>query len=157
RAGAAYFHEVESPDLARTFHYARVSGDPVQCYRPRFSKVAYLIQMPTVDLPRTIAREKGGPLTEADREELERRTADARRWLATSAPEHYKFEVHASLPPMVSSLTRAQRQYLGRVAESLASRAWTGEALHAHLHALKAEMNLTPREAFGAIYQAFLG
>ena len=157
RAAAAYFHEVESPDLARTFHYARVSGDPVQCYRPRFSKVAYLLQMPTVDLPRTVAREKGGPLTEADREELERRTADARRWLATYAPEHYKFEVHASLPPTVSSLTRAQRQYLARVAESLASRAWTGEALHAHLHALKAEMNLTPREAFGAIYQAFLG
>ena len=157
RAAASYFHEVETPDLARTFHYARVSGDPVQCYRPRFSKVAYLLQMPTVDLPRTIAREKGGPLTEADREELERRVGDARRWLAAYAPEHYKFEIHSSLPPTVSSLTRAQRQYLARVAESLASQAWTGEALHTYLHELKAEMNLTPREAFGAIYQAFLG
>jgi lysyl-tRNA synthetase class 1 len=157
RAAAAYFHEVETPDLARTLHYARVSGDPAHSYRPRFSKVAYLLQMPTVDLSRTVAREKGAPLTEADREELERRVADARRWLAAYAPEHYKFEVHASLPATVSSLTRAQRQYLSRVAESLASRAWTGEALHEHLHALKTELSLTPREAFGAIYQAFLG
>ncbi len=157
RAAAAYFHEVETPDLARTLHYARVSGDPAHCYRPRFSKVAYLLQMPTVDLSRTVAREKGAPLTEADREELEGRVADARRWLSAYAPEHYKFEVHASLPATVSSLTRAQRQYLSRVAESLASRAWTGEALHEHLHALKTQLSLTPREAFGAIYQAFLG
>lgn len=157
RAAAAYFHEIDMPDLARTFHYAKVSGDPVPAYRPRFSKVAYLLQMPAVDLPRMIAREKGAPLTEADREELERRIADARRWLAIYAPEHYKFEVHASLPPSVSSLTRAQRQYLARIAEGLGSHVWTGEALHAHLHELKNELTLSPREAFGAIYQAFLG
>jgi lysyl-tRNA synthetase, class I len=157
RAAAAYFREAENPDLARTFYYSRIAGDPPRSYRPRFAKVAYLLQMPTVDLPRAIAREKGGPLTEADREELDHRVADARRWLAAYAPEHYKFEVLAHLPTSVAMLTRVQRQYLARVAESLGGRAWTGEELHAHLHALKAEMGLTPREAFGAIYQAFLG
>jgi lysyl-tRNA synthetase class 1 len=157
RAAAAYFHEAENPDLARTFYYSRIAGDPPRSYRPRFAKVAYLLQMPTVDLPRAIAREKGAPLTEADREELEHRVADARRWLTAYAPEHYKFEVLARLPTSVAMLTRVQRQYLARIAESLGGRAWTGEELHAHLHALKAEMGLTPREAFGAIYQAFLG
>lgn len=157
RAAAAYFHEAENPDLARTFYYARIAGDPPRCYRPRFSKVAYLVQMPTVDLPRAVAREKGAPLTAADREELDRRIADAHRWLATYAPEHYKFEIHSSLPPAAAALTRAQRQYLARIAESLGAHPWAGDELHAHLHALKAEMGLTPREAFGAIYQAFLG
>jgi len=157
RAAAAYFRDLDNPDLARTFYFARIAGDPPRCYRPRFAKVAHLIQMPAVDLARVVAREKGAPLTEADREELERRIADARRWLAAYAPEHYKFEVHASLPTAAAALTRAQRQYLARVAESLSARAWTGEELHAHLHALRAEMTLTPREAFGAIYQAFLG
>ena len=157
RAAAAYFHEVENPDLARTFHYARIGGEPARCYRPRFAKVAYLIQMPTVDLPRVVAREKGAPLTVADREELERRTADARRWLIAYAPDHYKFEIHASVPISAATLTRAQREFLARIAESLAARTWSGEELHAYLHALKAEMNLSPREAFGAIYQAFLG
>ena len=157
RAAAAYFRDLDNPDLARTFYFARIAGDPPRCYRPRFAKVAHLIQMPAVDLARVVAREKGAPLTEADREELERRIADARRWLAAYAPEHYKFEVHSSLPKAVATLTRAQRQYLARVAESLSARAWAGEELHAHLHALRAEMGLTPRDAFGAIYQAFLG
>jgi lysyl-tRNA synthetase class 1 len=157
RASAAYFHELDNPDLARTFYYARINGDPPRCYRPRFAKVAHLIQRPTVDLARVVAREKGAPLTEADREELERRIADARRWLAAYASEHDKFEVHTTLPNAAATLTRAQRQYLARVAEGLGTRAWTGEELHAHLHALKAEMGLTPREAFGAVYQAFLG
>jgi lysyl-tRNA synthetase class 1 len=157
RAAAAYFQETENQDLARTFYYARIGGDPPRAYRPRFAKVAYLIQMPTVDLPRVIAREKGAPLTGADREELERRAADARRWLSAYAPDHYKFEIHVSLPATVATLTPVQRRYLDRVADSLGARAWTGEELHAHLHALKAEMGLTPREAFGAIYQAFLG
>ncbi|HTD48780.1 MAG TPA: lysine--tRNA ligase, partial [bacterium] len=54
-------------------------------------------------------------------------------------------------------LTPLQRQYLARVADSVGARNWTGEELHAHLHDLKAEMTLSPREAFGAIYQVFLG
>jgi len=157
RAVAAYFRETEIPDLARTLYYARIGGDPVRCHRPRFAKVAHLIQMPTVDLATAVARDKGGPLNEADRLELAQRVTDARRWLAAYAPEHDKFEVQASLPATAATLTRAQRRYLARVAESLAARSWDGEALHAHLHALKAEMGLTPREAFGAIYQAFLG
>jgi lysyl-tRNA synthetase class 1 len=113
--------------------------------------------MPTVDLPDAVARDKGGPLSEADQIELAQRVTDARRWLATYAPEHDKFAVQASLPATAATLTRAQRRYLARVGESLAERPWDGEELHAHLHALKAEMGLTPREAFGAIYQAFLG
>jgi lysyl-tRNA synthetase, class I len=134
-----------------------VQGEPPQVYRPRFATVAYLIQIPGADLARGVAREKGAPLTEADREELARRAEDARRWLATYAPEHYKFTVHASLPPAAGALSVHQRQYLAAVADSLSRDGWAGETLHARLHELKAEMGLSPREAFGAIYQAFLG
>jgi lysyl-tRNA synthetase, class I len=157
RAAAAYFHEAENPDLARTFYFSRVEGEQARCYRPRFAKVAHLVQLPSVDLPRAIAREKGSLLTDADRAELTLRVADARRWLATYAPDHYKFEVRTSLPEAVAALTPAQRRYLARVAEALSMRSWDGETLHAQLHILKEEMGLTPREAFGAIYQAFLG
>ena len=157
RAAAAYFHEIENPDLARTFYFSRVEGEQPRCYRPRFAKIASLVQIPSVDLSRVIARDKGGPLTDADRTELSLRAADARRWLATYAPDHYRFEVRASLPETVATLTPAQREYLARVAEALSARAWSGDELHAHLHALKDEMGLSPREAFGAIYQAFLG
>ncbi len=157
RAAAAYFRRGESPDLARTFYYARIEGEQPDCYRPRFAKVVSLMQMPQVNLERAVARDKGAPLTDADRAELGLRAADARRWLGTYAPEHYKFEVRTRIPETVAALTPAQRRYLARVAEALGSRSWTGEELHAHLHALKEEVGLGPREAFGAIYQAFLG
>lgn len=157
RAAAAYFGEVENPDLRRTFYFSIVEDEPVRCYRPRFLKVAHLVQMPQVDLERAVARDKGAPLVDADRRELALRAADARRWLATYAPDHHKFEVRPELPPSAEALSQAQRRYLARVAEALGGRAWTGPELQAHLHALRAELGLDPREAFGAIYRAFLG
>lgn len=157
RAAAAYFGEVHNPDLARTFALSFVDGEPPRCYRPRFTKIVYLIQMPQVSLPQVVAEEKGAPLTEADLQELELRVTDARRWLATYAPEQYRFSIRPSLPEAAAALTAAQRRYLARIAEALRVRAWRGEELHAHLHALKDDMGLTPREAFSAIYLAFLG
>jgi lysyl-tRNA synthetase class 1 len=155
RAAAAYFGETDNPDLARTFYFSRVDGDPPRCYRPRFVKVAQLAQMPQVDLERVVEQDKGAPLTDADRQELAARVADAQRWLRTYAPDHYRFAVSAQLPE--AALTPAQRRYLARVAEVLAERTRTGEELQACLHALKEEAGLGPREAFGAIYRVFLG
>ena len=157
RAAAAFFHDVENPDLARTFYFARVGAAPVHCYRPRFVKVAYLTQMPSVDLARAVAHDKGAPLSDVDRAELDLRVADAQRWLATYAPDHYMFQVRETVPDTAASLRAAQRQYLQRIADALTAGAWTGETLHARLHELRAEVGLSPRDAFGAIYEAFLG
>ncbi|HLN12172.1 MAG TPA: lysine--tRNA ligase [bacterium] len=157
RAAAAFYRDAENPDLARTFYFARVDVLPPHCYRPRFAKIAYLTQMPSIDLVRAVALEKGAPLTDADRVELDLRVADAQRWLATYAPEHYKFQVRETVPETAASLTAAQRAYLTRIADALSTDAWSGDTLHAYLHELKAELGLSPREAFGAIYQAFLG
>jgi len=144
-------------DLARTFYFSRVDGAQPRCYRPRFSKVVQLMQIPSVDIVEAVERDKGAPLTEADRAELARRIEDARRWLATYAPEEAKFEIRAVLPEGAARLSPAQRQYLARIADAMAARRWTGEELHAYLHALKQELGLGPREAFGAIYQALIG
>ena len=61
------------------------------------------------------------------------------------------------MPETAASLTAAQRAYLTRIADALSTDAWSGDTLHAYLHELKAELGPSPREAFGAIYQAFLG
>jgi lysyl-tRNA synthetase class 1 len=122
----------------------------------RFSKVAYLMQMPTVNLEEAAAKEKGAPLTEADRAELRRRVEGARRWLESYAPDHYRFSVQPSLPAV--ELTQAQRAFLARLADVVAEqKTWSGEELHTRIHALKNEMNLPAKEAFAAIYLAFLG
>ncbi len=165
RAAAAYFGDVEAKtpadadllrDHARTFYYARTHGEQPRCFRMRFAKVAYLMQMPTVDVAREAEREKGAPLTDADRLELHQRIADARRWLQTYAPEHYRFQLQAILPKV--PLTDAQRAFLRQLAGVVRSRpAWSGDALHEALHTLKTQLGVSPPEAFGAIYQVFLG
>jgi len=142
-------------DLARTFHFSRVAGEPVRCFRMRFAKLAYLIQIPSVDLEAEAEKEKGAPLTEVDRAELRQRGDEARRWLETYAPNHYRFDVKRALPAV--ALSMAQRAFLGRLAELIAQRSWPGDELHARIHALKAEMGLSPQDAFAAIYLAFLG
>lgn len=165
RSAAAYFGEAEANtpaeadllrDHARTFHFSSIGGEPARAWRMRFAKVAYLMQMPTVDIEAAAAAEMGRPLTPADRAELRTRIEDARRWLATYAPEHYRFQVQAHLPPV--SLTPAQRDFLTRLAGVVAERdGWTGEALHERIHALKTEMGLPSKDAFAAIYLVFLG
>lgn len=164
RAAAAYFGELQGRtqaetelirDHARTFYYSRTSDEPSRCFRMRFAKVATLMQMPTVDLFEAAAKEKGAQLNAEDRAELERRVEDARRWLASYAPDHYRFQVQPSMPGV--TLSSAQREFLGRLAGVAAERPWSGEELHSRIHDLKSEVGLNPKEAFSAVYLVFLG
>lgn len=156
RAAAAFFGREHDPDLARTFYYSMPSGDVEDAFRLRFAQVAHLSQMPTADLSAATAREKGAPLTERDRRELDVRMADAHKWLQTYAPPAYRFEVQAQLPEAARRLSAEQRRFLADLVPLVEPDA-SGEALHAVIHALKGEHRLAPKAAFGAIYLAFLG
>jgi len=158
RAARAFRGEVEDPELARTYWYARIDGARLDVTRPRFSKVAYLVQIPSADVEEAIAEDKGEALSAEDREELAQRIADARRWLAHYAPDAYKFEVQRALPAAVNALSPGQQEFLARLAEvAEQAEAWRGDVLHSRMHDLKATMGLPPQEAFSAIYRAFLG
>jgi lysyl-tRNA synthetase class 1 len=56
------------------------------------------------------------------------------------------------------ALSSDQRRFLARLAGIVEERdGWSGEDLHAQVHALKGELALPAKEAFGAIYLALLG
>lgn len=164
RAAAAYFGELEGKtpaetelirDHSRTFYFSRTDGEQPRCFRMRFAKVANLMQIPTVNLFEAAAKEKGAPLAEKDRAELQQRMEDAGRWLASYAPDHYRFQVQPSMTAV--TLSTAQVQFLARLAAVVAEQEWGGEELHNRIHDLKSEIGLTPKDAFSAIYLAFLG
>jgi lysyl-tRNA synthetase class 1 len=158
RAARAFDGEVDDAELARTFWYARLDGERTDVARPRFAKVASLVQIPGVDLPAVVAAEKGAPLTPEDLAELAQRTADARRWLERYAPEAYRFEVQRALPPAAAALSVPQQEFLARLAEAVQGEPlWQGDVLHGRIHELKNTLGLSPQEAFSAIYLAFLG
>ncbi len=151
-----YDEAAEAEDLTQVFKYSQVEK-PQKAYHMRFSKVAYLLQMPNVDLKEKAAQEKGSKLTPADLEDLEQRKEYAEKWLATHAPEHYKFEVKDKMPEEARDLKQRQREFLAEILKLVESKDWKGEDLHTKIHEIRQKMDLDPRKAFSAIYLIFIG
>jgi lysyl-tRNA synthetase class 1 len=135
-------------DYARMFAFLHPDGVPAQHFLPRFSQVAFLSQMPHLDLEKEVATLKGGSLTQDDKKELLERAAYAKRWLEAYAPEKFVFKLQDPLPEAARGFNDAQKQSLAALATYIEANKPDAEALHAKLHELK---------LFKEIYLAFLG
>jgi lysyl-tRNA synthetase, class I len=141
--------------LRSTRPFSRRISAPV--YLPRFSQVAFMVQMPHLKLEDEVARLKGSALTAADKAELEERATYAKRWLEAYAPEKYVFKLQDTVPEAARGLSNVQKGALAALADYIESeRELSGERLHARLHEIKEERGLSPAEFFGAIYTVFL-
>lgn len=126
-------------------------------YHLRFSKIAYMLQIPNADITIYAKEEKGSGLTTAEKREIEQRIVYAKEWLEKYAPEKYKMTVSQKLPENLN-LTIQQQQFLSQLNSIYQKqKKWRGEDLHQKIHQLKTELNLAPREAFSSIYQSFIG
>jgi len=145
-------------DLARAFYYTQIDvAKPQPQHRLRFSKVANLLQMPRCDIFDYAQKEKGRPLSEIERKEIENRLRIAKEWLKKFAPEDYQFAVQEQLPEAAKDLSKEQKEFLRKIAEIVATKDLNGEELHREIHRLRQEMGIVPRQAFAAIYLIFLG
>ncbi len=153
KAIAAYNTDPES-DLAKNIVYTKTENQIIPNYTMRFTKVAFLSQMPNVDIWTVAKNEKGSDLTPEDKTELTERIEYAKRWLREFAPEEMRFELQETLPTV--ELNDLQRQFLSRVRDVIAAGEPTGAELHEQIHVIKTELNIPAKEAFGAIYQIFL-
>ncbi|MCA1570330.1 MAG: lysine--tRNA ligase [Chloroflexi bacterium] len=159
-------HEVrgELPaDHERLFGFSLVEPDAdaaseAASYRPAFSHLALLEQIPGVDPVARVTAEKGAPLTDGERALLEERRAATRAWLAAYAPERARLAVQRdALPEAASDLDEAQRAYLGSLAPALETGEWDGETAQAAIFATAKELDLPAGRAFAALYLVFLG
>lgn len=123
-------------------------------WQMRFREVAFIVQMPHLSLAEEAVRAKGGALTEDEERALKERARYATFWLATYAPEEFKYELQQKLPSI--ELSHTQREALAAVADFFKSGAHSGEELHTRLHELKTEIPITPKDLFQAIYRIFL-
>lgn len=147
-----------SEDVKKAFRFSQLKpGTEKDFFRPRFSRVAFLIQMPQLDFLKEIEKLKGAPLTKEEKEEANRRAAYAKRWLKDFAGENDKFEVQKNSPELMKTLTPDQKKFLADIAALLNQKNWQGEELHAAIHELKKKSQLEAKQAFGAIYIALLG
>jgi lysyl-tRNA synthetase class 1 len=154
------------PGYAAVFRYSLLDPDAdvgreAAWFRPAFSHLAVLAQVPGADVAAQVAAEKGSALEAEEMAMLDERLAAAKAWLSTYAPMAARMEVKRDgLPPEASALTATQRAFLGDLAEELpgdGTSAPSGETWQSRIFASAAAGGLPAGEAFRAIYLAFLG
>lgn len=148
-------------DDTRVFYFSHLPeerDDIPERFLPRFSQIAFLVQMPHIDVYEEVARMKAASLTAADRAEVDLRVRYAKHWLAGYAAEKFIFSLQPNIPPAAETLRTDQKEALGLLADHIAALdTMDGQTLHETIHAVKEATDLTPKEFFGAIYQVFLG
>ena len=165
-AGATAGREVRGelpPHHDRIFTYSVVEPDgdvaaEANAYRPAFSHLALLEQIPGIDVVERVTAEKGSPLADREAAILDERRAAARAWLEAYAPDSARLAVQRdALPERIAEADDAQRAYLGALAAALADVDWDGESVQAVIFATATERGLPAGRAFAALYLAFLG
>ncbi len=165
-AAATAGHEVKGeipPGYEATFRYSLL--DPgadvtaeAAAFRPAFSHLALLLQIPGIDVPERVADEKGNQLTAHERTILDERMKAARAWLEAYAPERARLTVRATLPAEAADLDPDERAFLSGLAHALTQASPSGgDAWQVAIFAAAAEVDLPAGRAFSALYQAFLG
>lgn len=148
--------EMDFPDLAKAFEFSQIKEDFNKGYRMRFSKLAYAIQMPNIDVAKMAAEENGSELTSAEKEDLETRIRFAKIWLEKFAPEEFRFEIKKETPQV--SLSNDQKNFLSKLAISLKDiKSWDGDSIKQFIFDTKNETDINPKDGFVAIYRLFLG
>ncbi|MDO8407849.1 MAG: lysine--tRNA ligase [bacterium] len=148
---------VVDDDYARLFILCQLPSEQAASETPwqmRFREVAFVVQMPHLNLEREAAAAKGGGLSDKEETKLEERASRARFWLASYAPESFRYVLQETLPSI--SLTDTQKKALTTLADFMKEGEKSGEEIHAHLHALKDEIPIAPKELFQALYRIFL-
>jgi lysyl-tRNA synthetase, class I len=148
-------------DDSQVFNFIHLPDErgefPVR-YLPRFSQVAFLVQMPHMDIYEEVAKMKEGKLTDVDIAELDERIVYAKRWLKEYADEKFIFTLEKTIPEATATLTNTQQSALKLLSDKIELlETIDGQSLHEMIHEVKGESGLTPQEFFGAIYTVFLG
>lgn len=159
---AQKYHNGVNDDDTRLFSFVHKPGDQKNIkerFLPRFSQVVFLIQMPHINIEEAVTHIKGAPLTEDDKKELEERVVYAREWIEKYAPERYVFKLQLDkVPDGVENFSSTQREALGKVLEEIKKmKELDGQELHTILHNIRKELDIEPKDFFGALYLSFLG
>jgi lysyl-tRNA synthetase, class I len=152
------------PGYERIFAYSLISANAdvaaeASAFRPAFSHLALLVQLPGVDVRARIEAEKGETLTPRELEILDARLRAARAWLDMYAPESARIQIQRDeVPAAAADLHQDQRRFLARLAERAARDAPTsGDAWQSVIFEIARAEDVPPARAFEAVYLAFLG
>ncbi len=155
-----YFAEPKD-DFAKVFELAHLPEQRQHIKPhalPRFSSLAYLAQMPHINIVKEAGKLVEKTLNDDDKKELETRIKYANIWLQTWAPEDYIFRIQKNLPDSIGTLTSIQKKALLTLADFIKNNPnLDGQQLHSKLHDMKTELSIEPKALFEAVYLSILG
>ncbi len=149
-----YFKKEESrdPDVPRIFELSQTSGKkPKDFFRPPFSFVAFIAQVPSVNLQQAIEKYKGSKLTEEEKIELETRATYAKIWLEKFASEDDKISLAEN--PDWTTISPEAKKSLQEFSKSLGL---TQEEQGDKIRQLCAENNVSITDFYQAAYQVLI-
>mgnify|MGYP003393857099 CR=1 FL=1 len=131
----------------------------VSHFLPRFSQVAFLVQMPHLSYLDEVARLKSGELSSEDKTEAELRAKYAKYWLLEYAPEDFRYEIQKELPESANNFSEEQKKALSEIVRYIVQNTGSldGQVLHTALHEMRKSSGLEAKEFFSPIYQSILG
>ena len=147
--------------LARTYVLSQIKEVPAKekgFFAPRFRDIAnYLSQgLSDKEVLDKMTAEKGGKIDDSELTVLEERIKYAKVWLENYATEEYKFEMTEEIPGMARDLNLEQKKYLSEVIK-LFNNEVDADSLQLALYNLAKEKKIQTKDAFSAIYIAFIG
>lgn len=142
KGGSSSERSESDEDLARTFALSQI-GKVKKPPTVRFSLLAQWVQMPNMQ-------------KHIEKEGLTEWAAYAKTWVEQYAPESEKFLVQKTLPDTVFLLSDKQKVYLQAIV-AIVEKEKNPEELQVQLYECAKSMQLSPKEAFGAIYQSLIG
>jgi lysyl-tRNA synthetase class 1 len=144
-----------TPDEAYVYRLSEVQPEE-DYYSANFQLVSALVQMPHLDVIEQITKRKGAPLTETERQHLDRRIASAKLWVEQYASEEEKTRLQETLPARAQELTAAQRAFLHRLAEVLPQTPWNDDSLQTKIFEVARLTPIDQPVAFKAIYRVLI-
>lgn len=150
RCAQEWFEHGRKSDLGRIFELSQVDKLPRKKINfPRFRDVATFVQMPNVNLKKQFPG--------VSKKILEERINYAKIWLNSYAPSDFVFKISDKLPKEAKKLTRKQKAYLAALGTALDKEWQKDKDLEYELYEIAKKFELPSKEAFEAIYLAFLG
>ncbi|PJA88021.1 MAG: lysine--tRNA ligase [Candidatus Moranbacteria bacterium CG_4_9_14_3_um_filter_40_7] len=158
KMAAEYFAKKEG-DYQRIFSLIHASEKIKERLLPRFSQIAFLVQMPHMEIEEEVKEIKGKKLSGEDRKEINHRAKYAKNWLTKYAPEDYRYELQEKeIPAGTKNFSADQKKTLQLILQYVQSQEkLDGQLLHSKLHDIKTEIGINPQDLFSAIYLSFLG
>ncbi|OGH05759.1 MAG: lysine--tRNA ligase [Candidatus Levybacteria bacterium RBG_16_35_11] len=141
KAERAYV-EKSDDNLARAFELSQTDGIKVPI-SIRFTVLSQWVQMPNME-------------EVIKREGLENWAKYARVWVQKYAPDEEKFQIQKELPKKTDELSQKQKDFLGQLIKELKTET-NPEEIQTIVYNLAKEMKLSSKDAFAAIYVAFIG